>query len=57
MPPLIADASISLTWGLPDEANSYADAVLNALENLPLRVPSLWAREVANGFGVAAMTA
>lgn len=51
--PLVVDASIALAWALPDETSSYADAVLAVVEREGLRVPDLWAREVANGLAVA----
>jgi predicted nucleic acid-binding protein len=50
---LVVDASIALAWALPDESSTYADAVLAVVEREGLRVPSLWAREVANGLVVA----
>jgi len=50
---LVVDASIALAWALPDESNSYADSVLAVVEREGLRVPGLWAREVANGLVVA----
>lgn len=51
--PLVVDASVALAWGLPDESSTYADAVLAVVERDGLRVPELWAREVANGLAVA----
>jgi|SRR5579884_2154234 len=51
--PLVVDASIALAWAMPDESSDYADAVLAAVENEGLRVPELWAREIANGLAVA----
>ena len=36
-----------------DESSAYADAVLTVVEREGLRVPELWAREVANGLAVA----
>ena len=51
--PLVVDASIALAWALPDESSAYADAVLAVVEQDGLRVPELWAREVANGLAVA----
>jgi predicted nucleic acid-binding protein len=51
--PLVVDASVALAWALPDESNTYADAVLAAVERDGLRVPELWAREIANGLTVA----
>ena len=50
---LVVDASIALAWALPDESSTYADAVLAVVERDGLRVPTLWAREVANGLAVA----
>ena len=38
---------------MPDESSAYADAVLAVVEREGLRVPELWAREVANGLAVA----
>ena len=51
--PLVVDASVALAWALPDESSLYAEAVLVAAEADGLRVPDLWAREVANGLAVA----
>jgi hypothetical protein len=51
--PLVVDASVALAWALPDESSDYADAVLIAVEREGLRVPDLWAREIANGLAVA----
>ncbi len=47
------DASVTLAWALPDESSPYADAVLALAEQEGLRVPDLWAREIANGLAVA----
>ena len=51
--PLVVDASVALAWALPDESSPYADAVLAVVEREGLRVPELWAREIANGLAVA----
>jgi predicted nucleic acid-binding protein len=51
--PLVVDASVGLAWALPDESSAYADAVLTVVEQEGLRVPELWAREIANGLAVA----
>ncbi len=51
--PLVVDASVALAWALPDESSPYADAVLAVVEREGLRVPDLWAREIANGLAVA----
>lgn len=45
---IVIDASVALAWCFPDEANSYADSVLLALENEPVIVPAIWAVEVTN---------
>jgi predicted nucleic acid-binding protein len=50
---LVVDASVALAWALPDESSPYADAVLAVVEQDGLRVPELWARELANGLAVA----
>ncbi len=51
--PLVVDASVALAWALPDESSPYADAVLAVVEQEGLRVPELWAWEIANGLAVA----
>jgi predicted nucleic acid-binding protein len=51
--PLVVDASVALAWALPDESSAYAEAVLAVVEREGLRVPELWAREIANGLAVA----
>ena len=51
--PLVVDASVALAWALPDENSGYADAVLAVVELEGMRVPELWAREVANGLAMA----
>jgi predicted nucleic acid-binding protein len=50
---LVVDASVALSWALPDENSAYADDVLAEVEREGLRVPELWAREIANGLAVA----
>jgi len=51
--PLVVDASVALSWVLPDESSAYAEAVLAVVERDGLRVPELWAWEIANGLTVA----
>jgi predicted nucleic acid-binding protein len=51
--PLVVDASVALAWALPDESSAYAEVVLTVVERQGLRVPELWAREIANGLAVA----
>jgi predicted nucleic acid-binding protein len=50
---LVVDASVAPAWALPDESSAYADDVLTVAERDGLRVPELWAREIANGLAVA----
>ena len=51
--PLVVDASVALAWALPDESSIYADVGLSVVDKEGLRVPELWAREIANGLAVA----
>jgi predicted nucleic acid-binding protein len=45
---LVLDNSISITWCFEDEADAYADAVLDRLPETRAIVPALWPLEVAN---------
>jgi predicted nucleic acid-binding protein len=45
---VVVDASVALAWCFPDEASSYADGVLVALEGHTMLVPAVWGLEVAN---------
>lgn len=45
---LVLDASIALAWCFEDEADAYADAVLDSLRRRKPVAPGLWALEVAN---------
>ncbi|MEO6812174.1 MAG: type II toxin-antitoxin system VapC family toxin [Isosphaeraceae bacterium] len=45
---LVLDNSIAMSWSFEDEANDYADAVLNQLAATTAVVPVLWPLEVAN---------
>ena len=45
---IVVDASVALAWCFPDEASDYADAVLTALEDRTVTVPSIWPVEIAN---------
>ncbi len=49
----VLDASIVMAWCFEDEANVYADAVLDHLIENNALVPSLWPLEVANVMVVA----
>ena len=44
----VVDNSIVMTWCFRDEANSYADAVLNSLTESVAVVPAIWPLEVVN---------
>ncbi len=44
----VLDCSVSLSWCFEDEANEYADAVLNSLQTCNALVPNLWAIEATN---------
>ncbi len=50
---LVLDASLTLTWALPDEASSYTDRVLTSIAMGKGWVPTLWQHEVANGLVMA----
>jgi predicted nucleic acid-binding protein len=50
---LVIDASIALAWGLPDEASTYAEAALAAVERGIVYAPELWPYEIANGLVIA----
>jgi predicted nucleic acid-binding protein len=45
---LVLDGSVTMVWGFDDEADSYAEAVLNRMPGLQAYVPSVWPLEVAN---------
>lgn len=45
---IVIDASVALAWCFPDEASGYADAVLAALEDRTILVPSIWPVEITN---------
>ena len=50
----VVDTSITLAWGLPDEASPEADRFWSEIDaELPLHVPSLWWYECANALVVA----
>lgn len=42
------DASVALSWAFEDEAEEYADAVLEGLSGSGAVVPDLWGYEVVN---------
>lgn len=50
---LVLDASLALSWALPDEASAYSDAVLGQVAASGALVPGLWPHEMANGLLMA----
>ncbi len=44
----VVDNSVVISWLFRDEANNYADAVLNRLSMATAHVPSIWPLEVLN---------
>lgn len=50
---LVLDASLALSWALPDEASTYSDAVLAKVAASGALVPGLWPHEMANGLLMA----
>ena len=44
----VLDGSVTMVWGFEDEADEYAEAILERLPDLQAHVPSLWSLEVAN---------
>lgn len=50
---LVLDASLALSWALPDEASTYSDTVLAKVAASGALVPGLWPHEMANGLLMA----
>jgi predicted nucleic acid-binding protein len=50
---IVIDASVPLAWCFPDEASTYADDILVALEGHSILVPTLWPIEITNALLVA----
>src|SRR6476620_5475380 len=48
MSPVVVDCSVTMCWGLPDEANDYAEGALKSVYAFGGVVPQLWLWEVAN---------
>ena len=44
----VLDGSVTLVWGFDDEADAYAEAILDKMPDLQAHVPSLCPLEVAN---------
>jgi predicted nucleic acid-binding protein len=53
MAEFILDTSVAMAWCFEDEANSYADAVLDSLVEKGALAPSIWPLEVGNVLVVA----
>ncbi len=49
----VLDTSVTMSWCFNDEANSYADAVLESLSNQNALAPGIWPLEVGNVLLVA----
>jgi predicted nucleic acid-binding protein len=49
----VVDNSIVMTWCFKDEANQYADAILNSLTEAVAIVPAIWPLEIVNVLLVA----
>ena len=45
---IVLDGSVTMVWGFDDEADPYAEAVLNRIPGLQAFVPSVWPLEVSN---------
>lgn len=52
-PAMVLDASLALSWALPDEASAYSDAILKTVALSGALVPGLWPHEMANGLLMA----
>jgi predicted nucleic acid-binding protein len=50
---LVIDASVTLSWGLPDERSKEGDLILNRVIDEGATVPSIWTLEVVNALAVA----
>lgn len=49
----VLDCSISISWCLVDEDNSYANQILERMTQNQAIVPQIWSLEMANTFLVA----
>jgi len=45
---VVIDCSVVMAWCFEDEADKYADSILDMLASAEAVVPSIWALEVAN---------
>ncbi len=46
--PFVVDSSVVMAWCFSDEADRYADAVLEKFTTTRARVPAIWPLEVVN---------
>jgi len=53
MADFVLDTSVTMSWCFHDEANAYADAVLDSLTHHAALAPSIWPLEVGNVLLVA----
>ena len=44
----VLDGSVTMVWGFEDEADDYAEAILERMPDLQAHIPCLWPLEVAN---------
>lgn len=44
----VLDGSVTMVWGFDDEADAYAESILDRMPDLQAHVPGLWPLEVAN---------
>lgn len=51
--PFVLDASVSLSWCLPDEQSEYSTSILQLLDNDNAVVSGIWIIEHANGLLIA----
>jgi len=49
----VLDASVTMAWCFEDEANAYADAVLDSLASVTALAPAIWPLEISNVLAVA----
>jgi len=49
----VIDNSVVMTWCFKDENSQYSDFILNKLESVTAKVPSIWPLEVTNVLLVA----
>jgi len=49
----VLDASVTMAWCFEDEANAYADAVLDSLTAVTALAPAVWPLEIGNVLAVA----